>query len=160
MLSAHLKRVDRSDEALPLGRYPLCPAYPLAAPVDRVDAGERLDTHAPVPLWTSVPPGWTTWFGMGGRHVGIIGRHHRNTQVASSMLCSARTSPQSRSSPCDPCVALPVPEVPAGPSHRPGRLGVVDLQVLGVPPAPRRQSRAETARRRENAWSTFLIVGG
>ena len=46
MLSAHLKRVDRDDEALPLGQYPLHPAYPLAAPVDRVDAGEGLETLA------------------------------------------------------------------------------------------------------------------
>ena len=42
--------------------------------------GEEKDNpHAPVPLWTSVPPGWTACVGMGGRHIGITGRHHRNT---------------------------------------------------------------------------------
>ena len=46
MLSAHLNRVDRDDQAPPLGQYPLRPAYPLAAPVDRVDAGEGLETLA------------------------------------------------------------------------------------------------------------------
>ena len=42
-----------------------------------------LNSHAPVPLWTSVPPGWTTCVGMGGRHIGITGRHHRNTHTLS-----------------------------------------------------------------------------
>ena len=29
------------------------------------------DSESPMPLRTSVPPEWTAWFGMGGRHVGI-----------------------------------------------------------------------------------------
>ena len=41
-----------------------------------------VDPESPTPLPTSAPPGWTAWFGMGGRHLGITGRHHRNTQLS------------------------------------------------------------------------------
>ena len=54
------------------------PAAPASSTVPPLTLS--LNSEAPVPLRTSAPPGWTAWFGMGGRHVGIGGRHRRNTQ--------------------------------------------------------------------------------
>lgn len=65
------------------------PSLP-AVPIVRVSGGPScstgpprtvsLNSHAPVPLWTSLHPGWPACVGIGGRHIGITGRHHRNTQ--------------------------------------------------------------------------------
>ena len=66
--------------------------------------------EAPVPLRASVPPGWTAWFGMRGRHVGITGRHHRITHTPTGVPAGTLTWVTSSATPganeVDFCVAL------------------------------------------------------
>ncbi|MDE0081055.1 MAG: hypothetical protein OXT72_00210 [Gammaproteobacteria bacterium] len=45
-MGGYLKGVGQNDEALLLRLYPIRPAYPLVAPIDRVDAGEDPETLA------------------------------------------------------------------------------------------------------------------